>query len=45
MKVHFNEQVDTLCIHLDESEIVESEEVYSDVILDFDNHDRAPVKP
>lgn len=41
MKVHFDEQVDVLHVCLDISDIVESEEVHSSVILDFDDRDRA----
>lgn len=40
MKVHFDEQADALYVRLDESKIVESEEVYPGVILDFDDHNQ-----
>jgi uncharacterized protein YuzE len=40
MKVHFDEQADALYIRLDESDIVESEEVHPGVILDFDDRDQ-----
>lgn len=36
MKVHFDEQADAVYLRLDESKIVESEEVQPGVILDFD---------
>ena len=35
MKIHFDEQADALYIRLDDSTIVESEEVKPGIILDF----------
>ena len=36
MKVHFDREADALHIRLDESEIVESEEIRPGVVLDLD---------
>ena len=36
MKVHLDEQADALYLRLDESTIVDSEEVQPGVVLDFD---------
>lgn len=35
MKMHYDEQVDALYLSLDESDVVESEEVKPGIILDF----------
>jgi uncharacterized protein YuzE len=35
MKLHYDEKVDALYIRLDESKIVESEEVKPGIVLDF----------
>ncbi|HUK56599.1 MAG TPA: DUF2283 domain-containing protein [Nitrospiria bacterium] len=35
MKVHFDEKADAIYLRLDESKIVESEEVQPGIILDF----------
>lgn len=35
MKVHFDEKADALYLRLDDSKIVESEEVQSGIVLDF----------
>ena len=35
MKMHYDEQVDALYLSLDESDVVESEEVRPGIILDF----------
>ncbi len=35
MRVHFDEKADAIYLRLDESEVVESEEVYPGIILDF----------
>jgi uncharacterized protein YuzE len=35
MKVHIDEVADALYLRLDESKIIESEEVYPGIILDF----------
>ncbi len=40
MKVHFDEQADALYLRLDESKIVDSEEVQPGIILDFDEHNQ-----
>ena len=36
MRVHFDEKADAIYFRLDESKIVESEEVHPGIILDFD---------
>jgi len=36
MKMHYDEQSDALYLRLDESKIVESEEVQPGIVLDFD---------
>jgi uncharacterized protein YuzE len=36
MRVHFDERADALYIRLDESEILDSEEVQPGVVLDYD---------
>lgn len=36
MKVHFDEAADALYLRLDDSKIVESEEVRPGIVLDFD---------
>lgn len=36
MKIHVDEQADALYLRLDESSVVESEEVEPGVVLDFD---------
>jgi uncharacterized protein YuzE len=36
MKMHYDEKSDALYLRLDESKIIESEEVRSGIILDFD---------
>lgn len=35
MKVHFDEQADALYLRLDDSPIVQSEEVHPGIVLDF----------
>ena len=37
MKVHFDEQADALYLRLDDSPVVESEEVRPGVVLDFND--------
>jgi uncharacterized protein YuzE len=37
MRVHFDEKADAVYVRLDDSRIVESEEVQPGVILDFDS--------
>jgi uncharacterized protein YuzE len=39
MRVHFDPEADALYLRLDDSTIVESEEVHPGVILDFDAND------
>ncbi|HEY7030358.1 MAG TPA: DUF2283 domain-containing protein [Thermomicrobiales bacterium] len=39
MKVHFDPEADALYLRLDESAIVESEEVHPGIILDFNADD------
>jgi uncharacterized protein YuzE len=38
MRVRFDEKADALYLRLDDSEIVESEEVQPGVVLDYDDH-------
>ncbi len=40
MKVHYDEKVDALYIRLDDSKIIESEEVKEGIILDYNNEDQ-----
>lgn len=40
MRVHLDEQADALYLRLDESNIVDSEEVSPGVILDFNDRDQ-----
>jgi uncharacterized protein YuzE len=40
MKVHFDEQADALYLRLDDSEIVDSEEVKPGIVIDFDAQDQ-----
>lgn len=40
MKVHFDEQADALYLRLDDSEIVDSEEVKPGIVIDFDARDQ-----
>ena len=40
MKVHFDQKSDALYFRLDDSKIVESEEVKPGVILDFNEHNQ-----
>jgi uncharacterized protein YuzE len=40
MKVHFDKQSDAIYFRLDDSKIVESEEVKPGIILDFNEHDQ-----
>ena len=35
MKVHFDEQADAVYVRLDDSPIIESEEVHPGIVLDF----------
>lgn len=35
MKMHHDEKVDALCLSLDDSEVVDSEEVKPGIVLDF----------
>lgn len=38
MKVHFDEKADAIYMRLDESKIVESQEVQPGIVLDFNAH-------
>jgi uncharacterized protein YuzE len=38
MRVHFDEKADAIYLRFDESKILESEEVYPGIVLDFDEH-------
>ena len=40
MKVHFDKQSDAIYFRLDDSKIVESEEMKPGIILDFNEHDQ-----
>lgn len=40
MMVHFDEQADALYLRLDESSIVDSEEVSPGVVIDFNDQDQ-----
>jgi uncharacterized protein YuzE len=40
MKIQFDEQADALYLRLDDSEIVESEEVKPGIVIDFDAKDQ-----
>ena len=40
MKVHINEEADALYLRLDESKIIESEEVYPGIVLDFNEQNQ-----
>jgi uncharacterized protein YuzE len=40
MRVHFDEKADAVYIRLDESKIVESQEVEASFILDFNEHNQ-----
>lgn len=40
MKIHFDEQADVLYLRIDDSTIVESEEVKPGVVLDLDDEGR-----
>ncbi len=40
MRVHFDEQADAVYLRLDDSEIVESEEVQPGIVLDFNQSDQ-----
>jgi uncharacterized protein YuzE len=40
MKIHFDENADAIYLRLDDSKIVESEEVRPGIVLDFNEHDQ-----
>jgi len=40
MKVHIDEEADALYLRLDESKILESEEVYPGIVLDFNEQNQ-----
>ena len=39
MRVQFDEKADAIYLRLDESEVIESEEVHPGIILDFNKND------
>lgn len=40
MKVHFDEKADAIYLRLDDSKIIESEEVRPGIVLDFNEHNQ-----
>lgn len=40
MKVHFDEKADALYMRLDDSKIIESEEVQPGIVLDYNEHNQ-----
>ncbi len=40
VRIHVDEQADAMYLRLDESPIVESEEIRPGIVLDFDEHDQ-----
>jgi len=40
MKVHFDEKADALYVRLDDSKIIESEEVQPGIVLDYNEHNQ-----
>jgi uncharacterized protein YuzE len=40
MKIDFDEETDSAYLSLDESKIVDSEELLCDVVFDYDEHDQ-----
>jgi uncharacterized protein YuzE len=40
MKLHFDEKADALYLRLDDSKIIESEEVSPGIVLDFNEHNQ-----
>ena len=40
MRVHFDEKADAIYLRLDESKIVESQEVQPGIVLDFNEHNQ-----
>jgi uncharacterized protein YuzE len=40
MKIHIDEEADALYLRLDESKIIESEEVYPGIVLDFNEQNQ-----
>lgn len=40
MRVHFDEKADAVYLRLDDSEIIESEEVQPGIVLDFDQNEQ-----
>ncbi len=40
MRVHFDEKADAIYMRLDESKIVESQEVQPGIVLDFNEHNQ-----
>ena len=40
MKLHFDEKADAIYLRLDDSKIIESEEVSPGIVLDFNDHNQ-----
>ncbi len=40
MKLHFDEKADAIYLRLDDSKIIESEEVSPGIVLDFNEHNQ-----
>jgi len=40
MKLHFDERADAIYLRLDDSKIIESEEVSPGIVLDFNEHNQ-----
>ncbi len=40
MKLHFDEKADSIYLRLDDSRIVESEEISPGIVLDFNEHNQ-----
>jgi uncharacterized protein YuzE len=40
MKLHFDEQADAIYLRLDDSKIIESEEISPGIVLDFSEHNQ-----
>jgi uncharacterized protein YuzE len=40
MKLHFDEQADAIYLRIDNSKIIESEEVSPGIVLDFNEHNQ-----
>jgi uncharacterized protein YuzE len=40
MKLHFDEQADAIYLRLDDSKIIESEEISPGIVLDYNEHNQ-----